>query len=328
MKRVGNIFDSVCTLDNLYIAHTKARKGKAKRYGVVLFEQKLDENIRQLQQELLAGTYKTSAYDVFTILDPKERIVHRLPFRDRVVHHAIVNILEPIWTTVLIEHTYSCIKGRGIHQAVRHIERDIKDKKQAAYCLKLDIKKFYPSINHDVLKTIIRRKIKDNRLLLLLDGIIDSAPGIPIGNYLSQFFANLYLSYFDHWIKEEKRVKHYYRYADDIVVLAENKPYLHGLLAEISGYLTSRLKLQVKGNYQVFPVVARGIDFVGYVFYHQHTLLRKSIKKHLCQCVAKLNKRDIPVKEYRQRICSWLGWAKHCNSKHLLKTIIPHEEIR
>lgn len=327
MKRVGSLFDNVCNPDNLYLAYIKARKGKARRYGVILFEKNLEENLKQLGQELISGTYKTSGYDVFTVYETKERLVYRLPFRDRVVHHAIMNILEPIWTSVFIEHTYSCIKGRGIHQAVRHIKRDIKDEKKTAYCLKLDIKKFYPSINHDILKAIIRRKLKDSRLLSLLDGIIDSAPGIPIGNYLSQFFANLYLSYFDHWIKEEKRVKYYYRYADDIVVLAENKPYLHGLLAEINDYLVNRLNLQVKGNYQVFPVAARGIDFVGYVFYHQHTLLRKSIKKHLCQCVAKLNKRNVPVKEYKQRICSWLGWAKHCNSKHLLKTIIPHEKI-
>lgn len=165
MKRVGNIFDRVCTLENLYLAYEKARKGKAKRYGVVLFEKNLEENLTRLQHELTSGSYKTSVYDVFTIHDPKERIVYRLPFRDRVVHHAIMNVLEPIWTAVLIEHTYSCIKGRGIHQAVRHIQRDIKNEAEAAYCLKLDVKKFYPSIDHDILKAIIRRKIKDNRLL-------------------------------------------------------------------------------------------------------------------------------------------------------------------
>lgn len=326
MKRIGNIFKDICTLDNLHLAYTKARKGKGRRYGVRLFKKNLEVNLQQLQRELIEGTYRTSEYDVFTILDPKERIVYRLPFRDRVVHHAIMNLLEPIWVSVFITNSYACIKGRGIHGVVRHIKRDLKDADGTAYCLKLDIRKFYPSIDHDVMKQIIRRKIKDVRLLYLLDEIIDSAPGVPIGNYLSQFFANLYLSYFDHWLKEEKRVKYYYRYADDIVILGPNKEYLHGLFTDIDTYLRDRLRLEVKGNYQVFPVDARGIDFVGYVFRHTHILMRKSIKKRFCRKAASLNKKNLTAREYRQRIAPWLGWAKHCNSKHLLKTVC-HEQV-
>lgn len=321
MKRIANLYNSVCDLDNLYRAHQKARKGKSKRYGVRLFEKNLNENIRELQNELIAGTYRTSEYSIFQIHDPKERTVYRLPFRDRVVHHAIMNVLEPVWTSVFISNTYACIKGRGIHKALERLRRDLKDVVDTQYCLKIDIRKFYPSIDHDVMKAIIRRKIKDARLLDLLDGIIDSAPGIPIGNYLSQFFANLYLSYFDHWMKEERQVKYYYRYADDIVILSSNKPYLHGLLAGMRQYLSECLKLEIKGNYQVFPVEARGIDFVGYVFYHTHIIMRKSIKKNLCRKVVKLNKKQISPAEFRRRVAPNLGWAKHCNSKHLLKTI-------
>lgn len=321
MKRIGNIFDSICTLDNLYLAHAKARKGKSRRYGVRLFEKSLDANLRQLQQELIDGTYRTSEYDVFTIHDPKERIVYRLPYRDRIAHHAIMNLLEPIWVSVFITNSYACIKGRGIHGVVKRIKRDLKDVAGTAYCLKLDIRKFYPSIDHDIMKHIVRRKIKDARLLTLLDEIIDSASGVPIGNYLSQFFANLYLSYFDHWLKEEKCVKYYYRYADDIVILGPDKEYLHGLFIEMAAYLRDRLNLEVKSNYQVFPVEARGIDFVGYVFFHTHTLMRKSIKKRLCRKAAALNKKNLTTQEYRQRIAPWLGWAKHCNSKHLLKNV-------
>lgn len=326
MKRIGNIFNQICALDNLYLAHEKARKGKTKRYGVRLFEKNLDTNLRQIQRELIDGTYRTSEYDVFTIHDPKERTVYRLPYRDRIVHHAIMNLLEDVWVSVFITNTYACIKGRGIHGVVKHIRRDLKDITGTGYCLKLDIRKFYPSIDHDVMKQIIRRKIKDARLLDLLDGIIDSAPGVPIGNYLSQFFANLYLSYFDHWLKEEKRVKYYYRYADDIVILGPDKEYLHGLFADIAAYLRDRLHLEVKDNYQIFPIEARGIDFVGYIFFHTHTLMRKSIKKRLCRKVARLNKTNLTAKEYRRRIAPWLGWAKHCNSKHLLKTVC-HEQI-
>lgn len=130
---------------------------------------------------------------------------------DRILHHAIMNILEPIWVSVFTKDTYSCIKGRGIHGAMRNVKRAIKDRENARYCLKIDIRKFYPSIDHDVLKAIIRRKIKCKDTLALLDTIIDSTDGVPIGNYLSQYFANLMLAYFDHWIKEEKRVRPRFR---------------------------------------------------------------------------------------------------------------------
>ena len=315
-------------MDNLILAYNKARKGKSQQYGVKLFERDVEKSLIELQKELLSLSYKTSKYSVFTIYDPKEREIFRLPFRDRIVHHAIMNILEPIWTSIFITHSYSCIKGRGIHGVLKHLKRDLKNYENTAYCLKLDIRKFYPSIKHDILKSIIRKKIKDNKLIYILDCIIDSAPGVPIGNYLSQFFANLYLSYFDHWMKEEMKVKYYYRYADDIVILAGDKPHLHDLFIKMKQYLSENLKLEIKKNYQVFPVEKRGIDFVGYVFFHEHILMRKTIKKRLCRKAAKLNKRKLSAKEYKQHIAPNIGWAKHCNSRNLLKTIIKDEEVR
>ncbi len=238
-----------------------------------------------------------------------------------------MNVLEPIWTSVFISHSYSSIKGKGIHGAWKHIRHDLKNDAETKYCLKMDITKFYPSIDHAVMKQIIRKKIKDTKLLALLDGIIDSAPGIPIGNYLSQFLANLYLSYFDHWLKEDKRVKYYYRYADDLVILSHSKELLYALQIEIEAYLSEKLNLRLKHNYQVFPIPSRGIDFLGYVFYHTHTMLRKRIKKNFCRCVARLNKKAMTAKQYRIRICSWIGWCKYCNSKNLVKTIIKNEEV-
>jgi len=322
MKRYGNLYEQVCSPENLVLAYQKARKGKATTYGVRLFDKHLEKNMNKLHDELVAETYRTSEYSVFTIYDPKEREIYRLPFCDRVVHHAIMNIMEPIWTSIFIQHTYSCIKGRGIHAVLMAIKRDLKDVSNTKYCLKMDVRKFYPNIDHEILKSILRKKIKDSRLLNLLDGIIDSAPGVPIGNYLSQFFANLYLAYFDHWMKETKHFKYYYRYADDIVILYDDKTYLHDLLYEITAYLKNELNLQLKGNYQVFPVNSRGIDFVGYKFYHTHILMRKTIKKRLCRKAAKLNKKDIDVKSYKMQIAPWIGWASHCNSKHLLKKVL------
>lgn len=261
MKRIGNIFDQVISLENLHLADEKARKGKVKSYGVRVHDKNRDANLLALHESLKNGTFKTSKYHIFTIYEPKERKIYRLPYYpDRILHHAIMNVLEPIWVSVFNKNTYSCIKNRGIHKCAKDVKQALKqDPDGTRYCLKIDVRKFYPSIDHEILKRVVRRKIKDGRLLALLDEIIDSTDGVPIGNYLSQYFANLFLAYFDHWLKEEKRVKYYWRYADDIVILAPNKDVLHGLLHEIRAYLRDNLNLAVKRNYQVFPVDSRGI---------------------------------------------------------------------
>lgn len=314
MKRLNNLWERIISIDNLKIADEKACRGKTKQPGVMAHLKNRDENIIRLHHMLANKAYDTSEYARFIIREPKEREISRLPyFPDRIVHHAIMNVLEPIFTVVFTADTYSCIKGKGIHGAQRAVERSLKDRTGTQYCLKLDIRKFYPSVDHVILKQILRRKFKDEDLLWLLDEIIDSTEGLPIGNYLSQYFANFYLTYFDHWLKEVKRVKHYFRYADDIVILDSNKPALHQLLFEIRNYLQTELKLEVKQNYQVFPVAARGIDYVGYRFYHTHTLLRKSIKKSFARMMAKNRN---PKSE-----AAYYGWAKHCNSKNLLKKL-------
>ena len=324
MKRIGNLYDRICELENLRLADDKARKGKLHTYGVKVHDKNREENLLKLREMLLNGTYKTSEYAVFTIHEPKERQIYKLPYYpDRITHHAVMNIMEPIWVSVFTADTFSCIKGRGIHAAAKRVREALKeDPEGTRYCLKLDIRKFYPSIDHEILKGIIRRKLKDKRLLSLLDEIIDSADGVPIGNYLSQYFANLYLAYFDHWIKETEKIKHYFRYADDIVILSSDKKGLHELLRKIQTYMAD-LKLEVKSNWQVFPTDSRGIDFLGFVFFHTHTRMRKGIKKTFCRKLARINKRKKPYspKEFKQAICPWWGWAKHCNSKNLISKL-------
>lgn len=339
MQRLGNLYDRIISLENLRLADQRARKGKLNTYGVKVHDRHAEEDLLALHEALKAGTYKTSEYSTFFIYEPKERKIFRLPyFPDRIVHHAVMNILEPVWVSVFTADTYSCIKVRGIQAAADKLRNVIdRDKPGCAYCLKIDIRKFYPSIDHDILKRIVRRKIKDTRLLTLLDEIIDSADGLPIGNYLSQFLANLMLAYFDHWVKEVKRVRYYFRYADDIVVLHSEKRFLRGLLADFESYLSTRLCLEVKDNKQIFPVAknhkdstGRGIDFLGYVFYHNETRLRKSIKQNFCRKVAKLKKRKRPVTEaeFKQTVASWWGWAKHSDSEYFinkLNKIAPYE---
>ncbi len=320
MKRVNNLYKQICSIENLMLADSIARKGKLKQPGVIEHDRNRDANLQQLHEMLKNKTYKTSPYTTFPIFEPKERLIFRLPyFPDRITHHAVMNILEPLFVSTFTADTYSCIKRRGIHAAAYSLRRTLKDITGTQYCLKLDIRKFYPSVDHEILKQLLRRKIKDLDLLWLLDGIIDSADGLPIGNYLSQYFANFYLTYFDHWMKEQKRVKYYFRYADDLVILSGEKPYLHGLLSDIRQYLDQELKLTVKDNYQVFPIDKRGIDFVGYVFFHSHTRLRKSIKKNFARMLHR--------KPSRESVASYSGWAKHADCRHLLKKLLPDEQL-
>lgn len=327
MKRIGNLYDQIISIDNLRLADEKARLGKTHSWGVKIHDKHREENLLRLHEELKNHTFRTSEYETFKIYEPKERIIFRLPyFPDRIVHHAVMNIMEPIWVKIFTHDTYSCIKDRGIHQAAGKVRKALdQDPSGTTFCLKIDIRHFYPSIDHKILKNIVRRKVKDPDLLWLLDEIIDSAEGVPIGNYLSQYFANLYMCYFDHWIKEVKGVKYYFRYADDIVILGNDKKELQRLLIEIRYYLRKKLKLKVKKNFQVFPVDKRGIDFLGFVFFHSHTLIRKSIKQNLCRRVAKIRKKmkvkHVSFAKCRQDVASWWGWLKYSDSKHLSQTI-------
>ncbi|MBS4057751.1 MAG: reverse transcriptase [Bacteroidales bacterium] len=322
MKRYGNLYEKIISLENLRLADERARKGKLKSYGVVRHCRNADANIYALHESLKTMSYKTGKYHIFNIIadNNKERTIYRLPYYpDRIVHHAIMNVLEPIWVSTLIKQTYSCVKNRGIHGAFYDVKKALSDKENTVYCLKIDIRKYYPNIDHEILKEIVRQKIKDPQLLNLLDGIIESAPGLPIGNYLSQYMANLYLSNFDHWLKETKSVKYYFRYADDIVVLHSDKAFLQTLLNEMRAYLRDSLKLEIKSNHQVFPLESRGLDFVGYVFRHTHIKLRKSIKQNFARKVKRA--KNFNPETFKQLFCSYQGWATHCNSINLINKL-------
>lgn len=312
MKRYGNLYYKIYDIDNLLLADKIAQRGKKDKLDVIGFNKDRDVNILILHEILKNKLFKTSKYHVFTLHDPKERVIYKLPFfPDRILHHAIMNILEPIFVSTFTFDTYNCIKNRGIHKALYKLNCALEDVQNTQYCLKLDIKKFYPNINHTILKRLLRKKFKDNDLLELLDEIIDSAPGVPIGNYLSQYFANFYLSYFDHWLKEELKISYYFRYCDDLVILGKTKEELHIILHKIREYLSVNLDLRIKENYQIFKVSIRGIDFVGYKSFHTHILLRKSIKKRYI----KMLKYDCN----QRSIASYNGWLLFCNSINLQK---------
>lgn len=321
MKRYGNLYQKIWDLDNIKLAHKNARKGKM-HYQEVQMVNADEEKYALLIQDMLKNkTFKNSKYEIFTKNDSgKERIIYKLPyFPDRIIHHCIMQILEIIWVKSLISDTYSSLKGRGIHKGVRRVKKALQDRENTLYCLKMDVKKFYPSIDHNILKSIIRQKIKDPDVLWLLDEIINSTDGIPIGNYLSQHYGNLYLSNLDHWMKEQKQCKYYFRYCDDIVILHSDKNYLSQLHKNVQTYLESQLKLNLKENWQIFPLDDRGLDFLGYRFYHDHTILRKSIATKFKQKISsiKQNYNHLTPINIISGIMSYCGWMKFANCHNL-----------
>lgn len=318
MKRFNNLYDKIISVDNLKLADSNARKGKGHQSGIINHDKNRIENINLLHYQLKNRLYKTSPYTTFTIFEPKERLIYKLPYYpDRICHHAIMNVLKPVFLSTFTNDTYSCIKGRGIHLATNKLKKALTDVNNTTYCLKIDIHKFYPSIKQDILKGLLRRKFKDNDLLWLLYEIIDSCDGLPIGNYISQYLANFYLTYFDHWIKEVQKVLYYFRYADDMVFLSGSKKFLHKLLYNIKEYLGTNLKLTLKSNYQIFPVASRGIDFLGYVFFHTHVKIRKHIKQNFA--------RMLKYCRNYQSIASYLGWFKYANCVNLLDKLLYAE---
>ena len=328
MKRYGNLYPQICSMENIQKAHLNARKGKAHYHEVRMVNANEDLYLSKIQDMLLNKTFQNSEYTTFIKLDSKkEREIFKLPyFPDRIIHHCIVQILEPIWMKTLILDTYSSLKGRGIHKGVKRIKAALTDKENTTYCLKMDVRKFYPSINHDILKSILQRKIKDPDVIWILNEIIDSTEGVPIGNYLSQHFGNLYLSSFDHWMKEEQGCKYYFRYCDDVVILHASKEHLAELRMKVSRYLKKNLKLQLKNNWQIFPVGIRGIDFLGYRFYPSHTTLRKSIATRFKQTVSQIKSSYPKTRGMVNSVMSYQGWLKYAKCYNL-KTVLIDPQI-
>ncbi len=308
MKRIGFLYEKIVTMENLELAHKNARRGKSKFSEVQYVDNNKEECLLQIQKMLIDGTYVVSNYDIFYKNEGgKERKLQKLPYYpDRIIQWQIIQVIGEIFTKSFIYDTYSSIKGRGIHLAARRVQKFLKlNKKDKLYCLKLDIKKYYFSIDKDILKGMLYKKFKDKKLLNLLELIIDSYDeGIPIGNFLSQYFANFYLNNLDRRIKEVLKIKGYFRYMDDLVIVHKNKKFLHYILKDIKWFCKEKLNLEVKSNYQIFPIDSRGIDFVGYVIYVNRIKIRKRIKSNMIKKIKFRNFKGEP---------SYNGWLVGCN---------------
>lgn len=326
MKRCGNIYEKIYDMENLKLAHKNARKDKLFYQEVKMVDSDPEFYLGQIQTMLKEKIYKVSPYTVSTINDKgKQRELMKLPyFPDRIIQWAILLQIEPVFMKTFCYHTCASIKDRGIRRASELTDKYMKDKFNSSYCLKIDVSKFYPNINHSALKGLLLRKFKDKNLLELLFQIIDSTPGekgVPIGSYLSQFLANFYLSYFDHWLKETMKVKCVVRYMDDIVVFSYSSSYLHWLKRQMDIYLNDNLKLTIKSNWQVFPTAIRGVDFVGFRHFYGYKLLRKCTCKKMKRKMLQIKKKQDSgnMINFNQWCAanSYNGWLNWCNSYRL-----------
>lgn len=369
MTGTKDLFNSICSMDNLYRAYQNAKSGKGWYKEVKQIEKRPFYYLAGLQYMLKNHLFKTSDYEIFILNEgKKKRDVYKLPFfPDRIAQWAILQVIEPFLVANMTADTYSAIPGKGIQPIVNDLRGYYKtkrvdgkkksvwvpsilisDEENTRYCYKIDLHHYYQSINHEVLKQKFRKVFKDPELLWLLDEIADSIntateedlielslsgeievdpnTGIPIGNYMSQYSGNFYLSSFDHWVKEELHVKHYYRYMDDVVIFASSKEELHEIHRKVTAYTRDYLHLNIKGNYQIFPTKVRGVDFVGYRFFGEYTLLRKStainFKRKMRACRKKMENNIPPTYSEWCSFNSYKGWLGNCDSYRLSKKYI------
>lgn len=303
-------------MENFLLAYHNATKGKKHYKEVQEIGLNPEPYLQELLEEVRSKRYKVSDYKIFKLYTGhKWREIYKLPMRDRIVQHAIMNICEPIFRESFIQDTYSSIKTRGIHLALKRLKRAVKDP-DCKYCLKLDIRKCYPSLDKEILKQKLARKFNDRDLLWLMNTIIDSCEkGVPIGNYTSQYFNNFYFSDFDHWLKEKKGVKHYFRYCDDMVILGSSKEELHQLLTEIR-HQTDLLHVTLKDNWQVFPVEARGVDFLGYITRTDYCKVRKCTKCTFIRKTHLMDFQDLTENDYNT-LGSYWGILCHADCRRL-----------
>ena len=327
MITYNNLFERVCSFENLYNAYLKARRGKNGSGEVLKFTYNLESNLISLQKELQNQTYKTGKYRRFIIFEPKRREIAALPFKDRVVHHAICSVIEPVFEKTFIFDSYACRKKRGTHAGADRIQSFLRKHAKNCFVLKCDVKSYFPSVDHEILKKELRKKIADKKLLALLDCIVDSPSGekgIPIGNLTSQLFANIFLNKLDYFAKQDLKAKHYARYMDDFVILHESKKQLQCRKKQVEQFLHSiKLRFNEK-KANVFPV-CKGIDFLGYRLFAFHRLIRKStVKRFLRGIKAKIRKfiaGEICFEKLLESFNSWEAYLWHGNSFALKKSI-------
>lgn len=329
-KTIKNCFYKKLTFENFINAHNRAKKQKMYKNEVLQFDLNLESNIVNLVNNIRNGTFRVGKYHSFKVYEPKERVIHALPYRDRVVHQWYVEeFIKPYILPKFINSTFACLPNRGTHSAALYLQklmRKYQVNHSDYYILKCDVKKYFYSIDTDILFSILQRFITDKELLKFTHQLLyenrpfETNVGIPIGNYTSQYFANIYLNELDQYIKRTLRIHYYVRYMDDFVLLCENKESAIKLKNIIQDFLGKNLKLELNKKSRYYPC-KMGVNFCGYRIFPTHMLLRNSSKKKIHRNVKKWNKKyqehTLDVAHTMQQFNSWRGHADHCNSYNL-----------
>jgi len=336
-RTYGNLWPQVIAWENLHGAYLEARRGKRYKPEVLCFTERLEENLTNIQNHLCWKSWRPGRWREFTVYEPKARFIQAPPFKDRVVHHALVRVIEPLFERKFIFDSYACRVGKGTHAAVLRTQqfmRKAKAKWGQVYVLKGDISKYFPSIRHEHLLGILKRTIRDRDVLWLCETIIqncgEKGRGIPVGALTSQLFANVYLDQLDHLIKDDLGIKHYIRYMDDWVVLAPDKKYLWETLYCVEDFISSRLGLVLNPKTQVFPA-SHGIDFCGYRIWPTHLLPRKrNVKKakRRFKWMAKAYAQGrITLGYIGPRVASFLGYMKYCSAYKTAREVLQEFKL-
>ncbi|AJP62064.1 reverse transcriptase [ANMV-1 virus] len=324
METYKHLYTQICTKENICKAYRKARLGKRKKFYVRKFESDVDANIEQLHQQLRDESWTPLPYKQFTAYEPKERLIRAPQFPDRIVHHALIRMLEPIYNKILIYDTYASRKNKGTHATVDRLTRFLRRDNDNVFVFHGDVRKFFDNIDHETLIKILRKKIVDERVITLIKKILTNqgiSLGVTLGNYTSQWFANIYLSELDYFAKHNLKVKHYIRYMDDFLLLSDSKPELHRWKHQIEKFLNERLKLELHPvKRQIFPTNI-GIDFVGYTIWKDHKKLRR---RDVNRFISRLNEFDkLPVMTpfAEASLMSWKGYSIHADAFGLTKQL-------
>lgn len=320
MKRYKNLWDRFISMENLELAAKKAVKSKKNKHIVRKFLKNQDYLLKKLQSDLINGKFTTSQYKTFTIYEPKQRVIYKLPlYPDHIVHHALINILGPIWQSTFINDSYACIPGRGLHAASKRVMHFVRKYK---YVLQCDIRKFFPSINHEIMFNIVKKKIGDEKLLNVLHNIIFSCEhetNLPIGNLTSQWMGNVYLNEMDHFIKEKLHAYAYIRYCDDFLIFSDDKYNLHEIENFIRDFISKKLNMVFSKSF-VYPV-NQGVPFIGYRHFKNFVLLRRFGARKMLKCIFNIVKYHDRSEKSIGQLAAFKGWAKWCCSYNFKSNI-------